>query len=85
MYLKNNIQYSVLESLSNSSFEVLWIRMRPTRLPRGVNSVIVGTVYHPPNADDSEMLNYLIESMSFIEANYFGCGVIIILGVKTNH
>ena len=52
--------------------------MRPTRLPRGVNSVIVGTVYHPPKADDSKTLNYLIESMSFIEASYFGCGVIIL-------
>ena len=39
--------------------------MCPTRLPRGVT-------------DDSEMLNYLIESMSVIEANYFGCDVIIL-------
>ena len=40
MYIKNNIKYSVLDTLSNSSFEVLWIRMRPTRLPRGINSLI---------------------------------------------
>ena len=52
--------------------------MRPTRLPRGVSSLIVATVYHPPKVNDSEMLNYLIESMSSIEANYFGCGVIIL-------
>ena len=26
----------------------------------------------------NEMLNYLIESMSFIEANYFSCGIIIL-------
>ena len=78
MYLKNDIQYELLESLSDSSIKVLWIRMRPTGLPRGVNSLIVGTVYHPLKADDSEMLNYLIKSMSFIEANYFGCGVTIL-------
>ena len=35
-------------------------------------------MYHPPKADDFEMLNYLIESISFIEANYFGCCVIIL-------
>ena len=74
----NNIQYSVLQTLSDSSFEVQWIRMRPTHLPRGVSPLIVGTVYHTPKADDSEMLNYLIESMSLIEANYFGCSVIIL-------
>ena len=71
MYPKNNIQYSALESLPDPSFEALWIRMRPTHLTRCVNSLIVGTVYHPPKADDSEMFNYLIQSMSFIEANYF--------------
>ena len=27
MYFKSNIQYSVLESLPDTSFEVLWIRM----------------------------------------------------------
>ena len=53
MYPKNNIQYSVLESLPDPSFEALWIRMRPTHLTRCVNSLIVGTVYHPPKADDS--------------------------------
>ena len=52
--------------------------MRPTRLPKVVNSLIVGTVYHLPKVDDSEILNYLIESMSFIEVNYFGCDVIIL-------
>jgi hypothetical protein len=51
--------------------------MCPTRLPRGVNSVIVGIVYHPPNANNSEMSNYLTETLSIIEANYFGCGIII--------
>jgi hypothetical protein len=37
--------------------------MCPTRLTRGVNSVIVGTVYHPPNANNSEMLNYITETV----------------------
>ena len=39
---------------------------------------IIGIVYHPPNADNSEMLNYLIESMSVIEAKFFVCGIIIL-------
>ena len=72
LYIRDTIQFSVLETLSNSIFEVLWVRMCPTRLQRGVNSVIVGTVYHPPNANNSEMLNYLTETLSIIEANYFG-------------
>ena len=38
----------------------------------------MGTVYHPPNAKNSEMLNYLIECLSFIVANYSKCGIIIL-------
>jgi hypothetical protein len=78
LYIRDTIQFSVLGTLSNSLFGVLWIRMCPTRLPRGVNSVIVWSVYHPPNANNSEMLNYLTETLSIIEANYFGCGIIIL-------
>ena len=52
--------------------------MNPTRLPRGVNDVIVGTVNHPPIAGNLEMQNYLIETLSVIEANYTNCGIIIL-------
>ena len=38
----------------------------------------MGTVYHPTNAENSEMLNYLIECLSFIESNYSNCGIIIL-------
>ena len=39
----------------------------------------MGTVHHPPNANNSKMLNYLTETLSIIEANYFGCGIIILV------
>ena len=39
----------------NGSFEVLWIELRLTRLPRGVSSIITGVVYHPPTATNVAM------------------------------
>ena len=59
IYIKDTIEFSVLDELFDSSFEVLWINMRPTRLPRGFTNLIVGTVYHPPSAENAAMLNYL--------------------------
>ena len=78
MYIKNEIKFSELTALSNPVFEVLWVKLNPTRLPRGVDNVIVGTVYHPPSGDNLEMQNYLIETLSAIEANYCNCGMIIL-------
>ena len=80
MYIKNENKFSELTVLSNPFFEVLWVKLNPKRLLRGVNNVIVGTVYHQPSADNLEMQNYLIETLSVIEVNYTSCGIII-LGV----
>lgn len=48
-----------MDEYFDPTFEVLWIKIRPLRLPRGFNYIIVGTVYHPLGASDSERLNCL--------------------------
>ena len=51
MYVKDSIPVTVLEDLeSEDGLEVLWVKLRPTRLPRGLSNIIVGLVYHPPKA-----------------------------------
>ena len=64
----------------DESFEVLWVRICPPRLPRGISSIVVGTVYHPPRAgyNDRQMSDYLLESLSKIEARFPDCGLIIL-------
>jgi hypothetical protein len=60
--------------------EVLWTYIKPTRLPRGIPCVIVGTVYHthyPVGASDNAMLDYLASSLTVIEGRYPGCGILI--------
>ena len=58
-------------------YEVLWIRISPTRLPRGSSSIFIGTVYHPPNADTKSMLEYLFKSLTEIESQYPNCGLLL--------
>ena len=67
-YIRGSIGYDVLSDLMDENFEVLWVKIRPNRLPRGIPSIIVGTVYHPPSAIDFLILDYLYESLSKIEA-----------------
>ena len=67
MYVKNSITFKILEDLLHVSLEIIWILTRPTRLPRGISQVIIGTLYHPPGADDQLILDYLYKSLSSIE------------------
>ncbi len=77
LYIKNSIKIRLLAHLQVNNMEVLWVWLRPKRLPRGVPCVIIGTIYHPPNADDSEMLDYLSTTLTIIEGQYPGCGIFL--------
>jgi hypothetical protein len=48
MYIEDAIDFERLDEISNDLFEVLWINMRMSRLPRGFSNLVIGTVYHPP-------------------------------------
>ena len=47
-YIRNSIKFKTLNFLHHPDFEVLWVYVRPKRLPRGVPCIVIGTVYHPP-------------------------------------
>ena len=76
-YVRDGIRTTILNDLHRPTFEVLWIKLRPKRLPRGIPSIIVGTIYHPPSSDNQAMINYLIETLTSIEANNPNCGIIV--------
>ena len=48
MYVRESMRFETLSDFMDENFEVLWVRICPPRLPRGVSSIVVGTVYHPP-------------------------------------
>ncbi len=77
LYIKNSIKFRLLAHLQVNNMEVLWVWLRPKRLPRGVPCVIIGTIYHPPNADDREMLDYLSTTLTIIEGQYPDCGIFL--------
>ena len=78
IYIKDSTNYSVINELADTSFEVLSVRMYPSRLPRGSNNLVVGVLYHPPGADNAAMLEYLSHCLSFIESNLPNSGLILL-------
>ena len=76
--MKDTIQFSRLDQLSDDYFEVLWISLRPVRLPRGITNLIVATVCHRPRVNDTDMLNYLSNSLSLVKSHFPCCGFILL-------
>ena len=56
----------------------MWAKITPNRLPRGYSCLIIGTVYHPPPpAKDEPLLDYMMDSLSRIESDIPGAGIIL--------
>ena len=78
VYVKDTIKFTILDDLHDPSFEILWIKLRPTRLPRGCTSIVVGTLYHPPSVSDLAIMEYLTKCLSIIESRFANCGLLVL-------
>ena len=76
-FVKSNIPFVPLPDLCCPDHESLWLKLRPYRLPREYSSIVVGLVYHPPQADNNELYDHLITSLDKILAPYPTAGVIV--------
>ena len=45
--------------MMNTEIEALWVKLRPSRLPRGTSCIILCNLYHPPSGNDQQAINYL--------------------------
>ena len=64
IFVKSNIQCKRLPvpDIPESVTEILWLQMRPCRLPRAVSSILIAVVYHPPHAsadDNYKVYNHI--------------------------
>ena len=79
VYLNELIPFTILDdfTVKTDGLEVLWIKIRPTRLPRGYSDIILSLVYHRPIAINSIMLDYLTGCWSDIESKHPNIGIIV--------
>ena len=54
---------------------LIWIDIKPRRLPRNFFNIIVGVVYHPPRANDNTMKEYLLSSLESLESKFPNCAI----------
>ena len=73
LYIKESIPFEIPSQYHSDQFEVLWVKVRPYRLPRGVLCIIIGTIYHPPSANYRNIIDFLTEQLSLVESAYHNC------------
>ena len=78
LFSRESIKIEVINQYDDTNQEVLWVLTRPSRLPRGIPCIITGTVDHPPSANNNSMIEHLSNSLTEIEGQFPGCGIIIV-------
>ena len=80
LYINAEIRYKRLNALScYPDHEVLWVQLRPKRLPRGFSSLIVAVVCHPhwSAAENEFMQEHLFQSLQLVESRFHDCALIV--------
>jgi len=78
VYVKHGCFCSYLSSLTHANLEVLWLLYRPHSMPREVTHILNGAVYHPPKANNAEMLDYLINSIDEVTRTHPHTGILLL-------
>jgi hypothetical protein len=76
-YIKDGIEFKRLTEIESADHEVLWVEIKPKRLPRKINKLVCGVLYHPPSANDERMKSYLFSGLQKIESNHPNCGIVL--------
>ena len=77
-YIKADLDFVELNDLTDENFETQWFLLKPERLPRGINSIILATVYHPPHNNNNALRNHLFNSLDSALARFPNAGIIIL-------
>ena len=76
-FIKETIPVKEWPELNDEHLEVLWLTIRPRRLPRQLSHLNIGTVYHPTRANDARMSKYLIECLDTILRSHPHTGIML--------
>ena len=76
-FVKDSIECKTLLDLHDDDDEILWLLLRPKRLPRGFSNIVVAVIYHPPTADNTTLRDHLKNSLECVEADYPHSAVIL--------
>ena len=83
VYVKEDVKYEIPEKLRCcNDHEIIWLKLDPSRSPRGFSCILLAVVYYPgrnspAESDSQNLLNHLFDSLKSAESLYPNCGIIV--------
>ena len=74
--MKSDIPYKIWPA--NSDLETVWITARPRKLPRQFSTLVYGVLYHPPGANNRQMLSHITFNLDNILKDYPQTGIVLL-------
>ena len=78
VYERNDVQCTRLHSYESNNLETVWLLCHETRMPRCLSHILIGAVYHPPNANHHYMLAYIIDCLDQLSKDHQQLGIILL-------
>ena len=77
-YISSRLNVIELGNLCEPEIETQWFLIKTDRLPRGINSIVLGTVYQPPQADDRILRSHIFNSLDSLLATYPNSAIMLL-------
>ncbi|KAI8516894.1 hypothetical protein Bbelb_054750 [Branchiostoma belcheri] len=78
VYIREDIQARAIPQVTvPPDLECVWVRVRPTRLPRQVSSIVICATYIPPNSKHQDLLiEHLVTTTDMLRTLYPDVGLV---------
>ena len=76
--MKRSISFLHLHDFNDPCLETQWFLLKPNRLPRGINSIIIATIYHPPGNDDHALGNHIFQYLDRALNRHPNSGIVLL-------
>ena len=76
-YVRNDIDYLSLNNLEVDHLEVIWLKLRPKRLPRRIPCILLACIYYTENTDYITIRDHMLTSIDSVIREHPDCGLVI--------
>ena len=77
-YVRNDIPCTILKSAQSPDVESLWLLYRANQMPRNVSHILIGLIYHPPDANSKTTVAHIISRLDNITQLHPHMGIILV-------
>ena len=62
----------------SQTLETLWLLFRSKRMPRSVSHILLGTIYHPPDAPSRPMVDHILDTIDSVMKRHPSAGIMLL-------